>query len=305
MNGISVVICTYNGGTKLENTINHISKQEDNSLPFELIIVDNNSNDNTSKLAKMYCQQFRIVDYSIISEAKPGKTYALTTGFKNAKFDILITCDDDNWLNCHFFKHAISGFKKYPNAAILGAWCIPSFDINKKVPQWFQNVVTSYAVGGEPNHDIKSLNVWGAGMCLKRSVALKIFEQPFLSTCRIGNALISGGDDEICEKTLELGFDIYKLKHLHFTHYIPSSRLTWSYVTRLYEGFGYGDMQRSLLTYNKSFLRLYTGYSLLNFKKILKFPLPFLFFLINKKGAISALPFYRILGCYKYLHSKK
>jgi hypothetical protein len=30
-----------------------------------------------------------------------------------------------------------------------------------------------------------------------------------------------------------------------------------------------------------------------------------LFFIFNKKGAISALPFYRIHGCYKYLHSKK
>ena len=147
--------------------------------------------------------------------------------------------------------------------------------------------------------------MWGAGLTIKKKIADLILNEEFQFTGRKGNLLLSGEDNEICEKTIKLGYKVYQLRNLKFTHYLPPNRLTWNYVIRLYIGFGYGDMQRSLLTYNKSFIRLYAGYSSLNFVKILKLPLPFLFFLINKKGAISALPFYRIHGCYKYLHSKK
>jgi len=173
------------------------------------------------------------------------------------------------------------------------------------IPEWFDLVKECFAIIDKPSFDRECNFVVGAGMAIRKKIAEAIFNEKFQFIGRKGNLLLSGEDNEICEKTIKLGYKVYQLRNLKFTHYLPPNRLTWDYVIRLYIGFGYGDMQRSLLTYNKSFIRLYTGYSSLNFVKILKLPLPFLFFLFNKKGAISALPFYRIHGCYKYLHSKK
>ena len=49
-NGISIVICTYNGVCRLGPTLKAIfSLKIDESIPWELIIIDNASTDNTSQ----------------------------------------------------------------------------------------------------------------------------------------------------------------------------------------------------------------------------------------------------------------
>ena len=305
MNGISIIICCYNSASRLEKTIQHIALQKEVDFSFEVVLVDNNSTDKTSVVAQELFLKYNIVNYQIVFESTPGLIYARKCGVLNAKHDILVFCDDDNWLEENYLYNVKAGFDKYPEAGILGAWSTPVFNENQIIPEWFDHVKECFAVGNKPDTDKEVYHVWGAGLTIKKKIADLILNEEFQFTGRKGNLLLSGEDNEICEKTIKLGYKVYQLRNLKFTHYLPPNRLTWNYVIRLYIGFGYGDMQRSLLTYNKSFIRLYAGYSSLNFVKILKLPLPFLFFLFNKKGAISALPFYRIHGCYKYLHSKK
>ena len=305
MIGISIIICTYNGGVRLEKTIAQIALQKGVSFPFEVILVDNNSTDNTSKIAKELFLRYNIANYQIVFESKPGVLFARIKGAIIAKYDTLVYCDDDNWLEENYLYNVKAGFDKYPEAGILGAWSTPVFNENQIIPEWFDHVKECFAIIDKPSFDRERYFVVGASMAIQKKIADLILNEEFLFTGRKGNLLLSGEDNEVCEKTIKLGYKVYQLRNLKFTHYLPPNRLTWDYVIRLYIGFGHGDMHRSLLTYNKSFVRLYAGYSLLNFIKILKLPLPFLFFLFNKKGAISALPFYRIHGCYKYLHSKK
>lgn len=305
MNGISIIICCYNSASRLEQTIQHIALQKQVSFSFEVVLVDNNSTDKTSSVAQELFSKYNIGKYQIISEPKQGILHARKCGALKANHDLLLFCDDDNWLEENYLINVVNGFETYPDAGILGSWSEPAFTEKQIIPEWFCNIKECFAIIEKPPFDRECYFVVTAGMAIRKKVTEVIFNEEFEFVGRKGTLLLSGEDNEICEKTIKLGYKVYQLKNLKFTHYLPPNRLTWNYVVRLYIGFGHGDMQRSLLTYNKSFIRLYAGYSLLNFIKILKFPLSFLFFLINKKGAISALSFYRILGCYKYLHSKK
>jgi glycosyltransferase involved in cell wall biosynthesis len=305
MNGISIIICCYNSSSRLEKTIQHIALQKQVDFSFEVVLVDNKSTDKTSIIAQELFFKYEIKNYNIVSEPTLGLIYARKCGVLNANHDVLIFCDDDNWLDENYLFNIALGFKTYPNAGILGSWSEPVFNENQIIPEWFDHVKECFAIIDKPSFDRERYFVVGAGMAIQKKIADLILNEEFQFTGRKGNLLLSGEDNEICEKIIKLGYKVYQLRNLKFTHYLPPNRLTWDYVIRLYIGFGHGDMQRSLLTYHKSFIRLYAGYSLLNFIKILKSPLPFLFFLFNKKGAISALPFYRIHGCYKYLHSKK
>ena len=305
MNGISIIICCYNSASRLEKTIQHIALQKQVSFSFEVVLVDNKSTDKTSSVAQELFSKYKIEKYQIISEPKQGILYARKCGALNATHDLVLFCDDDNWLEENYLFNIALGFKTYPNAGILGSWSEPVFNENQIIPEWFDHVKECFAIIDKPFFDRERYFVVTAGMTIRKKIAEAIFNEKFQFIGRKGNLLLSGEDNEICEKTIKLGYKVYQLRNLKFTHYLPPNRLTWDYVIRLYIGFGHGDMQRSLLTYNKSFIRLYAGYSLLNFIKILKLPLPFLFFIFNKKGAISALQFYRIHGCYKYLHSKK
>ena len=50
--GISIVICTYNGAERLPDTLWHIAKQQFSSpIPWELIVVDNKSEDGSAEVA--------------------------------------------------------------------------------------------------------------------------------------------------------------------------------------------------------------------------------------------------------------
>ena len=52
---ISLVICTFNRSINLRNTLNSISGLSiPNNLNWEIIIVDNNSNDDTKSVIKSF-----------------------------------------------------------------------------------------------------------------------------------------------------------------------------------------------------------------------------------------------------------
>lgn len=305
MIGISIIICTYNGGVRLEKTIAHIALQKGVSLPFEVILVDNNSTDNTSKIAKDLFLKYNIANYQIVFESKPGVLFARIKGAIIAKYDTLVYCDDDNWLEENYLCNVKAGFDKYPEAGILGAWSTPVFDDGQIVPNWFNSVQESLAIGGKPQNDREHYAVWGAGLAIKKTITDQIFKEPFLFQSRTGTQLLSGEDDEICYKTRALGFKVYKLKALQFTHYIAANKLTWSYISRLYMGFGYGDMLLSCQKYRKSKTRLFLGYFIHNLLKIVRNPKAFWHWLRDIEGEVDSLLFYRIQGSFNYIKDFK
>ncbi|MGC8776268.1 MAG: glycosyltransferase, partial [Minisyncoccia bacterium] len=69
MNKISVVIPCYNEEKTISKVINSIPKEV-----FEIIVVDNNSNDKTSEIAKK-------LGAKVVKENKQGYGYTLLKGF--------------------------------------------------------------------------------------------------------------------------------------------------------------------------------------------------------------------------------
>jgi glycosyltransferase involved in cell wall biosynthesis len=71
-----------------------LASQMPDSMQWEVLLIDNNSIDQTSKVAKEYAlgypHRFRYV-----FEATPGKSYALNTGIRESIGDILAFVDDD------------------------------------------------------------------------------------------------------------------------------------------------------------------------------------------------------------------
>lgn len=85
---ISVIICTYNRADHLLKCLDSILIASDNEN-LELIVVDNNSTDNTKKVVK----QFSKVKY--VFESNQGLSHARNRGAKEASGDWLFYIDDD------------------------------------------------------------------------------------------------------------------------------------------------------------------------------------------------------------------
>ena len=101
---VSVLICTYNRARLLRETLKALQ-----ALPtppdcrIEIVIVDNNSTDNTAAVVAEAARGARI-PIVYLREARQGKSFALNTGLAHARGDLLALTDDDvlpgaEWLN--------------------------------------------------------------------------------------------------------------------------------------------------------------------------------------------------------------
>lgn len=83
---VSLVIPTYNEEKYIEKCLDSIKSQT--AAPDEIILIDNNSTDNTVAIAK----KFKV---KIINEKQQGISFARNRGFNEAKYDIIARCDAD------------------------------------------------------------------------------------------------------------------------------------------------------------------------------------------------------------------
>jgi glycosyltransferase involved in cell wall biosynthesis len=117
---VSVVVSTRNRATKLARLFGALADQSANGrLPWELVLVDNGSTDDTERVAKDLCQHAQFT-CRYIFEARRGKSHGLNTGIATARGQIIALTDDDgvpapNWLES-LWRH----FELNPLSACVG-----------------------------------------------------------------------------------------------------------------------------------------------------------------------------------------
>ncbi len=238
---VSVVVCCYNSSDRIVPTLEHLSKQKLQNLTCELILVDNNCNDDTISIVdrswKLLGNPFEL---RIINEHVPGLSNARKAGVKASKGEVIIFCDDDNWLHKDYVSLAFEIMENYPDVGIAGGQNSAVFDIIK--PDWFDSKENGYAVGKQgfkTGYISERRIIWGAGMVLRKSVYELLLNSGIVSylTGRNGESLNSGDDAEICKWYLLVGYELWYDERLLLSHYIPNERLTEDYVIKLWKGF--------------------------------------------------------------------
>src|SRR4051794_7116729 len=98
---ISIIICCYNSSKRLPATLKHIAQQKMRSnILWEVIVVDNNSADDTKEVAVREWRKYNLsVPFKVVTEQKQGLIHAREKGYAEAAYQLLLFCDDDNWLD--------------------------------------------------------------------------------------------------------------------------------------------------------------------------------------------------------------
>jgi len=131
---ISVVMATYNRCASLDQAIQALLNQRTNGLEYEVIIVDNNSNDGTAAKVQAYAAQDRRLNY--VFEPRQGVAYGRNAGINVATGALIAFCDDDVWVAPDWLQRLYDALGKYPDADFIGGKVIPVW--KKAPPQWLK-----------------------------------------------------------------------------------------------------------------------------------------------------------------------
>lgn len=238
---ISVIICTYNGSRTITCCMASLFAQETN-LKYEIVVVDNNSIDSTGILVEEFRKTKNLKNLELLTEEAPGKVNALKKGILQSSGELLIICDDDNYLSKEYFNVAYDFFEMNPKCG--GACGINTAISNATFPHWFKDYEILFGCGALSSKTEVVSNLWGAGMVLRGNIVRQLYSRGithYLGTMyqdnnRYDSIRLCGEDNEQCFWIKQLGYHLYFIKELNLEHDIPKERFTIQYRDNLIEG---------------------------------------------------------------------
>lgn len=150
---LSVIIATYNGHDYIDRCLESFTRQSIESNVFEVIIVNNNSTDDTNQIVLKYVNQFDY--YFLLEENNPGVSYARNKGIRHAKGKYICFIDDDAYADENWLKNVLLAFQNIsPKPAVVGGRILPYYTTKK--PEWFYDFLEIRTKGNDAKFLSKS-----------------------------------------------------------------------------------------------------------------------------------------------------
>jgi len=246
--GVSCLVCTYNGASRLAETLGCLARQTGlATTAWEIILVDNASTDGTAEQAqRQWAALGAPAPLYLLREPKPGKQHALETAIGQVRYRYTCIVDDDNRVAADYLCTGLDILETNPQVGILGGPNVATFEGSE--PTWFASFQHCYAAGPQLDRvgggfmpladgNIGRNVLWGAGMFVQTAIWHKLRSVGFQSmfSGRLGEAnLTAGEDDELCYIAQLLGYEVWYSSRLHLQHHMTSNRLTEAYRDRLF-----------------------------------------------------------------------
>jgi glycosyltransferase involved in cell wall biosynthesis len=213
---VSVIVPTYNRAGLLTNCVYSLLNQtfEGN---YEIIIVDNNSNDNTFEEYKLKFGDNPVVRYE--KERRKGLVFSRHLGMKSAAGEILIFVDDDGEYNNSCIQAIVDVYKSNRDVAAVGGKIEIKWD--KNPPKWiyqYEYVLGKLDYGSDIIYSHR-IYINGGLFSIKKDILLHVNG---FNPDQVGDYLIGDGEAGLCRKLHKNGFLIAWtphaiMKHIQFT----------------------------------------------------------------------------------------
>jgi glycosyltransferase involved in cell wall biosynthesis len=233
--GVSVIICCYNSAKRLPETLKHLAMQlVPANILWEVIVIDNASTDNTFQVASQEWEKYITPNagFRVLSQPIPGKNHAHKMGIIAARYEYILTCDDDNRLCADYVSTAYEIMCADNKIGVLGGCGI--FDPEQ--PAWpdVEKHKQSY-VNGSQTWAATEHWVYGAGCVCRKSLFTNLYNKEWqqITSGRNGTKLICGEDVEICFAFYLTGYKIVANDQLTFHHFVPLKRQNLKYLLNL------------------------------------------------------------------------
>ncbi|HIK07139.1 MAG TPA: glycosyltransferase family 2 protein [Trichormus sp. M33_DOE_039] len=239
----TVAIPTYNGAKRLSELLERLRNQTHiEHLSWEIIVVDNNSNDDTAKVIKLYQDNWPSSHpLTYCFESQQGAAYARKRAIQEAKSELIGFLDDDNYPEPNWVISAYNFAKKYPQAGAFGSQIHPDWEIEP--PENFQRVAAFLAITERGNLPLKyepakRILPPSAGLVVRRQAWLDSVPNNPILTGRVTGSMLTSEDLEVLSYIQKSGWEIWYNPEMEIYHRIPRSRLKKEYLIPFFRGIG-------------------------------------------------------------------
>ena len=243
---ISVVICTYNRSAYISDAMNSLYQQTLARDRYEVIVVNNNSTDNTRQVCASFMQSHSDAQFYYYNEIQQGSSFARNTGARHAASPLLCFMDDDAVADTDYLERIVHFFEEHPNAGGLGGRIIPKYIPSK--PEWMSHYVSSLvghfhysdaATIFAPNKYPLESNMI---ICKKDFDEIGGFNTALPGVK--GDLRIGGEGKDFFLRLKALGRTIYYDPEIRVQHVVETAKLTSEYLYRVASGIGRGERVR-------------------------------------------------------------
>lgn len=161
---ISVIIPTYNRAEILRLALDSLAAQTLSPAAFEVLVVDNNSQDHTRAVVEEFCQ--RQSHFHYVHEHVQGAAHARNRGLQHARGEYVGLMDDDAKASSTWLAEAVRIIREQ-HPQVFGGPFFP-FYISKK-PAWFKSDYGGYALTEAPRPMAANEYVYGGNMFIHRA----------------------------------------------------------------------------------------------------------------------------------------
>jgi glycosyltransferase involved in cell wall biosynthesis len=221
---ISVAICTYNRAELLDLLLQTLCEQNLESSFYEIIVVDNNSKDNTRAVAESFCAQNP--NFYYFFEPNQGLSYARNRGWQEASGRYVAYVDDE----CKVPRHWLSVAKTIIDKFSPGAFGGPIIGyFNERKPRWYRYGSSKPIDKARFLHSGEYGKIYGGNSFFKKKILVKAggFDTSFgMSGKKIGY-----GEETALLKKISLIYQetLYLDPNLFLYHLVLKKKMTWSY----------------------------------------------------------------------------
>ena len=243
----TVAIPTYNGSQRLPEVLDHLQKQVGTKdIQWEVLVVDNNSNDNTAAVVSRYAEQWR-PDAKIryIFEPRQGQSYARSRAVQEASSELIGFLDDDNLPAENWVAEAYQFGKEYPQVGAYGG--IIHAKLDESPPSYFDQIkgyLTIYDRGNTAfcyQRKAKPRRIPAApGSVIRKQAWQQCVPPPekMLIKGRDEKTMAAGEDAEVMFYIQNSKWELWHNPKMEIWHHIPSYRLEKAYLLKLARGAG-------------------------------------------------------------------
>jgi glycosyltransferase involved in cell wall biosynthesis len=213
-----------------------------------VMVVDNNSTDTTRDVVWSFKEKYgESIQY--VFEDQQGRSHALNAGIEATAGDFVGIIDDDEEIDANWYKTAVAALAP-GHLDFVGGPYVPRW--SSELPDWLPREyggVVGWVDGGDkpvPFDRTYPGILMGGNVVFTREILSRV--GPYATWLgRTDKGLLTGEDEELYGRLLDLGAKGMYLPNLIIYHHVPAERVTKSYFRRwcFWRGVSLGLLDRT------------------------------------------------------------